>query len=132
MKAIPLIFILALLCVACASQKEIEQQSDMIEINLGTETIELAIGEKVSYTGTVHGSVGIQKECKSDDESVIKLIDKKFKYIQEPKEGETGGDRAKETYIFEGIAEGKATITIEDWYRGELESSRTVQVLVKD
>jgi len=130
MKARLSILLLAVLAVSCASHKEVEKKQEMIQITSDTEKYELSVGQKISYTGTVHGSVGIQKECSSDDEAVVKLIDKDFKYVKPLVDGETGGDRATETYTFEAISEGKATITIEDWYRGELESKREVKISV--
>jgi hypothetical protein len=132
MKALLPILLLAVLGVSCASHKEVEKNMDTIQITPDRDTYELTVGQKIYYAGTVHGSVGIQKECNSADEAVLKLIDKDFKYAKPLVEGETGGDRATETYTFEAASEGKTTVTIEDWYRGDLESTRKINIHVSN
>ncbi len=109
---------------------KVKDSKGMKTITPFTSEIELKIGEKVSYTGTVHGSVGIQKECWSKDESLLQLIHKKLKYNNKFAKGSAGGDRATETYIFKALEEGETTITIQDWYRGDMEIERTVKVII--
>ena len=124
---------IALSILSCAGPKEIndpEKNNDMHSINSLMDKIELKVGEKAVYAGTVHGSVGTQKECWSGDETILKLIDKDFEYHKQPVEGETGGDRATETYTFEALAVGETTVTIQNWFRGDLEKESIVKIIV--
>ena len=124
------LLLIALTCLSCGETKEISNSNDMLQMTMLTEKIELSIGEKAYYAGTVHGSVGTQKECWSNDGAILKLTGKDFKYHKPLVEGETGGDRATETYTFEALAEGKTTVTIQDWFRGEMQSEHTIQIIV--
>lgn len=131
-KSIGSLIFLALLCISCAGVKEIYNDKKMKDISPLHGELELTIGEKASYTGSVHGSVGTQKECWSSDEKILKLVDKDFKYNKPQVPGETGGDAAKETYIFEALSVGTTEVTIQDWFRGALEHEYKVKISVTE
>ncbi|MFT5778304.1 MAG: hypothetical protein ACI837_001260 [Crocinitomicaceae bacterium] len=124
-----------LFTVACRETAEINSitekpSKDMIEINVLSGETTAVVGDKVAYTGSVHGSVGTEKKCWSKDESVLKLIDTEFTYNKPLVPGETGGDAAKEKYIFEALKEGTTEVVIQKWFRGDLEDEYTVKVIV--
>ena len=131
-QSIGIIVLLALLssCLGVKHTSEIKTKRAMVKLTTLTQSVELKIGEKAVYAGSVHGSVGTQKKCWSSDDDVLKLIDKDIEYHNKPKPGETGGDRATKTYIFEAISEGEATVIIQNWFRGDLEEESKIKVTI--
>jgi hypothetical protein len=138
MKSLKLFTALALLLVgfsACRETAEVnivedKPSNDMIEITTLSGEISVSLGDKISYTGSVHGSVGTEKKCWSKNQVILKLIDTKFNYNKPLVDGETGGDSAKETYIFEALIEGTTEVVIQEWFRGDMENEYLVKVHV--
>ena len=129
-KTIGSLFILAVICISCAGTREFKGDMEIKHIITLISDLEIAVGERANYTGSVHGSVGMQKECWSSNQEIFKLIDKQFKFNKPLVEGETGGDAAKETYIFEALSVGTTEVIIQDWFRGELENEYKVKIIV--
>lgn len=112
--------------------EKFEPTEDMVKIEpLKNKKIVLEVGQKIYYQADVHGSVGSWVNAISKNEEVIENIDSHFAYHRVQIEGETGGDRATKTYIFEAKKKGKATLRITHTFRGETRGERTIKIIVK-
>lgn len=111
-------------------EEELVVSNKKQSITMFTKKIVLKVGGKAEYVGNVHGSVGTEKKCWSKDVSILKLINKKFKYDSPLIPGQTGGDSAKETYTFKAMREGTTKVTIQNWFRGQLEHEQIVTIIV--
>ncbi|MDB2656565.1 hypothetical protein N9Y60_00770 [Crocinitomicaceae bacterium] len=90
------------------------------------------LGDIITYTGHVHGSVGEQFTVDIDDNGVLRMIDTEIDYEQDQSLGMSGGDGAWKTYLFQATKIGESTITIQEIFRGEVISERTITVIVEE
>ncbi len=101
--------------------------------NIGLKEVTVKVGDQLTYSFEVHGSVGYSGAYKIDHEEVVMFADEKIKYHhpERMKEGMTGGDAATGTYVFKAKAPGTATITVDQLFRGEVEASSAFNITVQ-
>ncbi len=90
----------------------------------------VAVGQKMEYTASVHGSVGATTKV-TTDESIVKLIDTDFKYNNPSKSDMPGGDSGKRTYTFEALQPGIGSLTIVDSFQGEVQNTYELEITVE-
>jgi len=105
-------------------------EKNMVELNLsnGEQTIEL--GQKMYYSASIHGSVGQDAKVWAEHDSIVKLVDIHFAYRDALVEGETGGDAAIKTYVFEGIKVGTSILTAQKIFREDVEEEHQIKIVV--
>lgn len=107
-----------------------ERRKETIQLIPFKTKYNAVVGQKLEYTASVHGSVGSTSEVYSDEET-IKLIDSKHKYDNPFKSEMSGGDAATVKYTFEAIKPGIGHVTIIDSYRGDLQNTYELEIIVE-
>ncbi len=127
MKRLKFIPILIFLFIAGSS---FAQTRDTVELSpfKGADTLKL--GQFLTYSGHIHGSVGEQVAVIISDESVIRLIDSEITYEQDQSEGLSGGDAAWKTFLFKAEKVGESKILVQEIFRGEIIQENTVVIHV--
>jgi hypothetical protein len=92
----------------------------------------VAVGTTLHYTFKSHGSVGYGANQRSSDETVVRYVrtDTAYEQSEADRAGKTGADAATGTFVFEAVAPGIATLTIEEVFRGTVEQSTTFTITV--
>ena len=141
----PLYYIITLsilLCFACIdqpSEKEEEESSEEIEIDENLSYLDFSkpsdtikSGERISFSAPVHGSVGEWVEVVLDNDSVIVVVESYIEYYEPLVEGETGGDGGTKTFVYEGIHPGQALLTVNEMFRGSIEDTYSITIVVSE
>jgi hypothetical protein len=140
-KLIPLI--LALIMSSCTTKKSSEvnetfnPKAEVIDKNKKVilseikNQYEVNVGQQLTYTASIHGSVGYTCEVYSSDENIVKFIDKKHEYDNPANSNMSGGDAATNTYTFEAIESGETSINVIKYFRGDIENSYELKITVK-
>jgi len=89
------------------------------------------LGDIITYTGHVHGSVGEQFTMNIVDNGVLRFIDAEIDYEQDQSLGLSGGDGAWKTYLYQATQVGESIITIQEIFRGEVISEKTIVIIVE-
>ena len=100
---------------------------DITELN----SVQLKVGEKVSYRYKKHSSVGFDAEYAISDQTILKLVAEKTEFDKPSKKGMSGGDSATGYFIFHALKEGEVTVTVKQLYRGELEAEQIIKMVVR-
>ena len=138
-KIILLVATITLLSCSTKNSNTIQTENTESEVSSKEKTIKLtplqtkytvAVGQKLEYTASVHGSVGSTTEV-TTDESIITLIDTDFKYNNPSKSKMSGGDSGKRTYTFEATKPGVGYVTIVKSFRGEVENTYKLEITVE-
>jgi hypothetical protein len=90
------------------------------------------LGDIITYTGHVHGSVGEQFTMDMENKGVLRFIDAEINYEQDQSLGMSGGDGAWKTYIFQATQVGESVVTIQEIFRGEVISESSITVIVEE
>ncbi|MCR9171663.1 MAG: hypothetical protein NXI10_04175 [bacterium] len=122
--------LIATFVVLLAAGSVMAQSQDTVALNPFTRMDTVQVGQIISYTGNVHGSVGEQLEVTSSDENIVEFIDSKIKYKKKQVPGMTGGDAAWKTFLFEAKEPGSANIEVQEYFRGELTDVFSIQIVV--
>jgi hypothetical protein len=130
MKVSYLLILLSISTMSFGQTKKFKPTSDMHPIYPMVTTMEVELGEKVYYSGSVHGSVGIQKNAYSTDKDILGLINEHFAYNNKQKKGMTGDDAATTTFVFEALKKGKCKVIIKDEFRGEVKNKYEIEITV--
>jgi len=143
------IFLLSLLLSACGASKknsnnttvvvekkepEIKSKTDtsIVQIKqLGQKEYKIKVGQKISYTYKEHGSVGISAEYSVSDPSILQYKEKNREFVNPDKSGMPGGDEARVSWIFEGIAKGTVDLIVKSLYRGKTENEFKFKIIVE-
>ncbi len=88
------------------------------------------LGDVITYTGHVHGSVGEQVTIEIMEDSVLRFIDTEIDYEQDQSQGLSGGDGAWKSFIYQATKVGETTITIQEVFRGEVMQEHTITINV--
>lgn len=107
-------------------------KKEQLEITKDTKELQLTIGKKIIYIGSVHSSVGIEVDIKSSNEEVIKIYGGAKTYHNKLIPGHTGGDSATRTFTLEAMQKGESAITIQKVFRGEVENEQKVHCTVTE
>ncbi len=105
------------------------------EINIKSQaSITVKTGDKLVYPYKLHGSVGFNSRYEISDEDVITISEERVKYLQPERMKDphiTGADNARGEFVFATLKPGKATITIYNEFRFEVESTEIIEVTVE-
>jgi predicted secreted protein len=121
------------ICFAFTVQaQDFTPTNDMVEIK--GNSVKLKVGQTAYAQYKINGSTGMHGEATSDNETIIKKIEN----VEKPKKTETpaepdfieGRDMTKTVY-FKALKKGKTNIVIKQMFRGQLEGTRQIQVIVK-
>lgn len=98
------------------------------------QQVSVAVGTTLQYSFKSHASVGYGADQKSSDEAVVRYVRTDTAYHQSEAErgGKPGSDAATGTFVFEAVAPGTATLTIDDMFRGTAEKSTTFTIVVTE
>ncbi|MCH2223729.1 MAG: hypothetical protein MK066_03090 [Crocinitomicaceae bacterium] len=114
------------------TDKKLKEEKDTIQLIPFKTKETIQLGQKLKYTGRVHGSVGSGVNVWEENNGVLKLIDSQFQYDHPQVKGMSGGDAGTKTFVFEPIKLGQSTITIQETYRGEIKNEFKIIVYVVD
>src|SRR5690606_29379999 len=98
------------------------------------QEVSVAVGTTLLYSYRSHASVGLGAMQTVADPAVVKYVrtDMKYEQSEADREGKTGADAATGTFVFEAVAAGTTTVTIEEMMRGTVEQSSTFTITVTD
>ncbi len=96
-------------------------------------SVVMAVGERLLSTHMEHGSVGYTGAWTIGDEEVLRLDRREvaWKHPEKMAEGMSGADEADVTLVFEAVSRGQTQLTLEGYFRGELESRQVIEVSVR-
>lgn len=118
----------------CINSKTNEISTDItssIQLRDKDSTINIVIGESLSYSHKVHGSVGYWYNEEYDPNAFEMDCFTKYDNPESIAAGECGGDSAIKTCVFKALKSGIYTITIIHEFRGTQEKVITYKVIVK-
>jgi hypothetical protein len=94
--------------------------------------VSVAVGATLQYSFNSHASVGYGANQQCSDETVVRYVRTDIVYEQSEAEraGKPGADAATGTFVFEAVAPGTATVTVDEVFRGTTEQSTTFTIVV--
>jgi hypothetical protein len=106
----------------------------IVELSPLEQQVSVTVGTTLRYSFKSHASVGLGADQKSSDEAVIRYVqtDTKFQQSEAERAGKPGSDAATGTFVFEAVAPGTATLTVDEMFRGETEKSTTFTIVVTE
>lgn len=107
-----------------------ETSKSAIVISNLEKSYTVKVGQQLTYTANVHGSVGTACMATTNDENIVKLTDTKTNYNKPQVEGMTGGDAAKQVFTFEAKAAGTTKVVIKDYDRGTVTNTYEIEIIV--
>ncbi len=90
----------------------------------------ISVGQEISYSANVHGSVGSSASASSTDNDILAFASREFEYEDEKRAEMPGGDAAHITFIFKAVKPGIATVIAQHMFRGELENEYEIIINV--
>ncbi|PRP96033.1 hypothetical protein [Enhygromyxa salina] len=110
--------------------------SDTVKLSplRGSATVNVTVGTTLRYSFKSHASVGYGATQQCSDESVVRYVktDTEYEQSEADRAGKTGADAATGTFVFEAIAAGTATVTVDEQFRGTSETTTTFTIVVSD
>ncbi|XOV67053.1 MAG: hypothetical protein ACFHU9_15615 [Fluviicola sp.] len=106
------------------------QSRDTLELTPFSSSDTVHVGQIITYTGNIHGSVGEELEVYSSDEDIVQFIDSDIQYKKKQVPGMTGGDAAWKTFLFKAEKAGNTEMTIQEIFRGEVIQETRVVIMV--
>lgn len=105
----------------------------VVELSPLEPQVRVATGATLQYAFKSHASVGYGANQTCSDEAVVRYVRTDMAYQQpETEQGRPpGGDAATGTFVFEAVAPGTATVTVEEVFRGTVERSTTFTIVVE-
>jgi hypothetical protein len=119
MKFVITLSILLAVLTACTSAKDIGDKKGVIKLTELKKSYDVKVGDKMSYSVSIHGSVGSQAKVSVDQTDVVFQNEPSFKYNDKSRSKMSGGDGGVRTYTFDAKSVGTAVILIEKEFRGE-------------
>jgi hypothetical protein len=94
------------------------------------KNVTVAVGTTLLYSFESHASVGYGASQQVADSAVIQYVrtDTNYERSEEPRP--PGGDAATAVFVFEAIAPGTTTLTVDEQFRGTTEQSTTFTITV--
>ena len=111
-------------------------KKELIEIKCPSEGDEVTLGldEQVFFEFHRHVSVGEEMTFEIGDESILSHLGTETEYIHPEKMKYpewTGGDAEKGKWFFKTVGKGKSTLVVSKIFRGTLESTCTLTIVVE-
>jgi hypothetical protein len=96
--------------------------------------VHVEVGTTLRYSFRSHASVGYGASQRCSNESVVRYVETNIEYEQSEAEraGKTGADAATGTFVFEAVAPGTTTVTVDEEFRGTSETTTTFTIVVTD
>lgn len=110
--------------------KKFKRTKNMKAIQILAGEMEIKIGDKIYYSGNVHGSVG--ETFSISTSAGLELVDEYFEYDNPKKADMPGGDAATNTFVYQPKRKGEHTVYITEKFRGEIQNKYEVKVKVVD
>ena len=125
-----LLVLFIIIGVSLSAQKEekFKATKDMKSIDALRGEIEVKLGTKIYYSGSVHGSVGETFSISADKE--LKFLKRYHEFDHPEKADMSGGDAATVTYVYETTEVGEFTVQIVKEFRGKVLNTHNVKVKV--
>jgi len=103
------------------------------EISPFSKALRVAPGDLITHTFEQHESVGKDGTASVADPAVVTFLrrDTIYKHPDKMAPGMTGGDAASATFVFKALKAGATQITIQHTFRGKVEHTIEVQVVVE-
>lgn len=101
----------------------------------GKEKVTVKLGEEMIYNYHQHTSVGEFSSYSISDENIVTLIDDflVFHHPERMKNPEIqGADGAAGTYVFKAVNTGECVITVNKEFRGDIEKTENIKVIVNE
>jgi hypothetical protein len=103
-----------------------------VEVTLSPleKNVTVPVGATLLYSFDSHASVGYGASQQDSDSAVIQYVrtDTNYERSEEPRP--PGGDAATAVFVFEAIAPGTTTLTVDEQFRGTTEQSTTFTITV--
>jgi hypothetical protein len=96
--------------------------------------VSVVVGGTLLYSFKSHASVGYGATQQVTDPAVVKYVrtDTAYEQSEAERAGKTGADAATGTFVFEAVAPGNTTVTVEEQFRGTVEQSTTFTITVTE
>jgi hypothetical protein len=126
--------VLALFACHANSNDPQPQQPDVPTVDVTLSPLEkdvtVPVGATLLYSFESHASVGYGASQQVADSAVIQYVrtDTNYERSEEPRP--PGGDAATGVFVFEAIAPGTTTLTVDEQFRGTTEQSTTFTITV--
>jgi hypothetical protein len=94
--------------------------------------VTVPVGATLLYSFKSHGSVGYGAIQQVGDSAVVRYVRTDMNYEQPDKvsAGMPGADAATGVFVFEAVAAGTTTVTVDEQFRGTTEQSTTFTITV--
>lgn len=92
--------------------------------------VTVPVGAKLTYSFKSHGSVGYGAMQQVTDSAVVQYVRTDTHYESDEEPRPPGGDAATGVFVFEAIAPGTTTLTVDEQFRGTTEQSTTFTITV--
>lgn len=100
---------------------------------LGANEVTVKVGAKLVFAYTSHGSVGYGAKHHLDAQTVVRFVsdDVTFDKPEASRKGMTGADAGTGRMVFEAVAKGRATLEVEELFRGTVRNSAKFTIIVE-
>jgi hypothetical protein len=107
---------------------------DVVQLSPLEKQVSVTVGSSLTYSFNSHSSVGYGAEQTCSDESIVRYVrtDTVYEQSEAERAGKTGADAATGTFVFEAVAPGTATVTVDELFRGSVEQSTTFTIVVSE
>jgi hypothetical protein len=107
-----------------------KSSKNRVSINPLVGKYTVSVGQQVSYTAKVNGSVGLSASAQSSEEEILAFDADELEFNDKKAAEMRDGAYAQRTFIFKAIKPGKATVIVQHMFRGELENEYEIVINV--
>jgi hypothetical protein len=117
-----------------ATDKPTDADGKVVVLSPLEKEVSVAVGTTLQYSFKSHASVGFGANQTSSDEAVVRYVrtDTAYKQSEAERAGKPGSDAATGTFVFQAVAPGTATLTVDEVFRGTVEQSTTFTIVVTE
>lgn len=117
-----------------AADPDVPVESGQVNLSPLENRVTVEVGTTLRYSFRSHGSVGYGASQQCSNEAVVRYVETNIEYEQSEAEraGKTGADAATGTFVFEAVAPGTTTVTVDEEFRGTSETTTTFTIVVTD
>jgi hypothetical protein len=94
--------------------------------------VNVPVGTTLLYSFQSHASVGFGAAQQVADSTVVEYLrtDTNYEQTEEQRAGKPGSDAATGVFVFQAVAPGSTTVTVDEQFRGTTETSTTFTITV--